>query len=53
MGLPLLQALQLRPLRGADQRVGGDPAAGEVLGVEAVPQQGEQVGLLKQKKEGC
>lgn len=52
MGLPLLHALQLRPLRGADQRVGGDPEAGEVLEVEVVPQRGEQVGLLK-KKEGC
>lgn len=52
VGLPLLHALQRRPPRGADQRVGGDPEAGEVLEVEAVPQLGEQGGLLKQTDKG-
>lgn len=45
-GLPLLHAPQLRPQRGADQGLEGDPEEGEVLEVGVVPQLGEQVGLL-------
>lgn len=44
-GLPLLHALQRRPLRG-HQGVGGDQEEEEVLAVGVVPQLEEQVGLL-------
>lgn len=46
VGVPLLRALQLRPLRGADQEEGVDQEEGEVLEVGVVPPLGEQVGPL-------
>lgn len=52
-GLPLLRALQLRPLRG-HQGVGGALEEEEVLEVGVAPQLGEQVGLLEEhRKGGC
>lgn len=55
MGLPLLHAPQLRLPMRADQEVGGDQEAGEVLEVGVAPQLGEQVGLLQQiqKRRGA
>lgn len=50
VGVPLLRALQLRPLRGADQEEGVDQEEGEVLEVGVVPPLGEQVGPLKHKR---